>query len=222
MPKKKAVGMGSDNPHIDLFLKGVGHRFSGLIGGISTHPSGAGRRIIMIHVGSEDGFLEGAGRIFIAKKDSADYHNAMNKLHFNEWVKDVLDLMPYHSVLVLDQAKYHKEVTSETQNPTAKWNKAKIIEWLRRRNCELPEGVESFEKLKVPELRKLAKTCHLTAKYIVEQLAEETGKDIKILWLPVAHCELNPIELVWSSVKSKNNYIASQYIVTLHETFCVY
>ena len=39
-------------------------------GGLNV-PSGSGYRLIINHIGSEDGFLEGAGECFVGKKDSA-------------------------------------------------------------------------------------------------------------------------------------------------------
>ena len=32
-------------------------------------------------------------------------------------------------------------------------------------------------------------------------LKEIRGDVVKLLWLPVAHCELNAIELIWAYVK---------------------
>jgi len=37
----------------------------------------------------------------------------------------------------------------------------------------------------------------------VKEIVEASNKDLKILWLPIAHCEFNPIELVWSAVKGE-------------------
>jgi hypothetical protein len=55
----------------------------------------------------------------------------------------------------------------------------------------------------IPVLRLLSKKYKLEPKYFVEEMIEKCGKDIKLLWLPVAHCELNPIELIWSHVKGE-------------------
>ena len=42
-------------------------------GGLKV-PSGAGKQLIINHISSENGFLQGVGEIFVGKKDSADYH----------------------------------------------------------------------------------------------------------------------------------------------------
>jgi len=79
-------------------------------GGITGKPSGAGKRVIMIGIGSDDGFLP-ASKCFIGKSKTNDYHNEMNGDHFKEWFSEVLDAVPDKSVLVFDQASYHKMKT---------------------------------------------------------------------------------------------------------------
>lgn len=81
------------------------------------------------------------------------------------------------------------------------WLKANIVKWLQDHCVELPHGISHFNCLTKPHLIQLSKTRPVKPKYIVEDLAEKCGKDVKVLWLPVAHCEFNPIELIWSFVK---------------------
>ncbi len=77
-------------------------------------PSGAGQRISVSHVGGMNGFLAGASDVFIGKTGSGDYQKEMNWNHFNEWLIDkVFPALPAHSVLVLDNAKYHNSITEE-------------------------------------------------------------------------------------------------------------
>jgi len=52
-------------------------------------------------------------------------------------------------------------------------------------------------------LIELSKKYPLQERYVVDDLVKKSGKDIRILFLPPAHCELNPIELVWAFVKGK-------------------
>jgi len=54
-----------------------------------------------------------------------------------------------------------------------------------------------------PGLRLLAKQHKVQLKFVIGEKAEKCGKDVKGMWLPVAHCELNPIELIWANVKRK-------------------
>ena len=64
-------------------------------GGIKR-PPGAGQRIIILHRGSEDGFLSESSKCFIGEKNKAkaDYHYEMNKQHYEEWFRHVLSVIP--------------------------------------------------------------------------------------------------------------------------------
>lgn len=46
-----------------------------------------GKRLIVTHIGSTDGFLEGGGWIFEAKKTDreSDYHSEMDAHNFEKW-----------------------------------------------------------------------------------------------------------------------------------------
>ncbi len=123
--------------------------------------------------------------------------------HIDIWLRGVGHR--FEDVVVLDQAKYHRRVTDDTRNPTTAWRKRQIIDWLKKQNVPVPDDayIDEFTDMTVAELRNLAKKYPIKKKFVVERIVEESGKDVKILWLPVAHCELNPIELVWSNVKSK-------------------
>lgn len=90
--------------------------------------------------------------------------------------------------------------------PTTSWRKQQIIDWLQHNQFKVPDGISSFHKMTVKNLLELSKTKYFPFKCVVEELAENCGKDVVILWLPPAHCELNPIELIWANVK---NYAAS-------------
>jgi hypothetical protein len=94
-------------------------------------------------------------------------------------------------------------LNEETKNPTTAWRKSEIIDWLVKKGVPIPEPYSCFEDATVPVLRLLSKKYKLEPKYFVEEMVEKCEKDIKLLWLPVAHCELNPIELIWSHVKGE-------------------
>lgn len=115
------------------------------------------------------------------------------------WKTILVLKIPNRSAIVLDQATYHKRVTENTKNPTTAWRKADLIAWLNKQNINCPADVIDFSELKVIELRQHA----IKNKFIVEELVENSGKGLKIIWLPVANCELNAIELIWSNIKSE-------------------
>jgi len=86
--------------------------------------------------------------------------------------------------------------------PTTSWLKQNIIDWLILHDVELPcvdkkgKKVTNFNQLTKAFLIELSKSKPVSPKYVINQLAESCGKDIKVLWLPPAHCEFNAIELI--------------------------
>ena len=123
----------------------------------------------------------------------------MNGTHFVEWFKNqLLPNLPPHAVIVLDNDPYHNVVTEKV--PTKSSKKALMQEWLTRHSIEWDRRElkrELFEKIRKEAPQK---------KFVVDGMAREN--DFIVLRSPVAHCELNPIELVWSQVKGflkKNN-----------------
>ncbi|XP_037523226.1 uncharacterized protein LOC119400246 [Rhipicephalus sanguineus] len=82
-------------------------RANGLTTGLKQ-PSGKGQRLILTHVGSEDGFIDGCLDVFRGQKTS-DYHEEMD------------DNAPYHS-------------RREEKLPTTAWKKEEIQEWLTSKN----------------------------------------------------------------------------------------
>ena len=71
-------------------------------GGFKT-PSGVGKRAIILHIGSEEGFFEWGELCFIGKKGTGNYHHEMNAQHFKEWFRKVLTLLPPKSAVVIDR-----------------------------------------------------------------------------------------------------------------------
>jgi len=53
-------------------------------------PRSKGKRLIILHIGSKEGFVPGASLVFTSKTNSADYHDEMNGEHFQEWMKETL------------------------------------------------------------------------------------------------------------------------------------
>lgn len=171
-------------------------------GGFKT-PSGAGKRIIILHIGSEEGFLNGAELCFIGKKNTGDYHNEMNSSHYEEWFEKVLRLLPQRSAVVIDQAPYHTMVDPATKNPNMSWRKDRIISWILTKNIPLPTDIIDFNTMTKAELIVHAKPYFGIPEKKLDQIINRVRPDVKLVWLPVAHCELNPIELIWAYVKNK-------------------
>lgn len=194
--------------NFDVYRSGI-QEVDGYRGGFVV-PSGSGKRVIILHIGSKDGFVDGSLKCFIGKKGSADYHDEMNAAHFEEWFRDVLCKLPPKSIIVIDQAPYHTMLDPERRNPTSNWRKENIIQWMTQRNIPLPTGADSLQDLSRVNLLQLCVPYKFEKSYLLDKIAKEIrGDEVKLLWLPVAHCEFNAIEYVWAYVKKK---VAAQNI----------
>lgn len=165
-------------------------------------PSGKGKRLIVLHIGSIDGFVPEGLLCFESKTNSTDYHDEMNGDTFYEWFVRILPLLKENAVIVMDNASYHS--VKKCQMPTMSWKKQNIIDWLESKGQIVTHPVVKIDLLK--KVRKLKKQYD---KYVIDEYAIDNQK--LVLRLPPYHCELNPIELAWASVKS--------YVRTHNTTF---
>lgn len=168
----------------DAFLKGLSTG--------AANPSGKGKRLIVLHIGSEEGFVPGGLLLFESKKNTGNYHDEMNGETFFDWMKTVLPLLKDNCVIVMDNAPYHSVQTDLC--PTSSWKKADIEKWLEEKGEVFGKPMI---KLRLMEIVKRIKPKY--NKYVIDEYVKEHNKII--LRLPPYHCELNPIELAWSVVK---------------------
>jgi transposase len=160
------------------------------------HPSGLGKRLIILHVGNENGFHPDGCLVFESNKGK-DYHKDMDSNVFESWFEAIVKEVPTGTVFVMDNASYHSRVMNKV--PTTRDRKDVILQWLHEHNVNVPS-----KTLKV-ELLELVKENKPARKYYVDEIAKAAG--CSILRLPPYHAELNPIELVWAQVKE---YIRSR------------
>ena len=155
-------------------------------------PSGKGQRLIVVHAGGAEGWVPGADLVFRSKTNSADYHDEMNSEHFMEWfTEQLLPNIPDKTVIILDNATYHNK--QKDKPPTTATKKDDIRKWLDEHNI-----IYSDKDIKKTLLDKV-RQHRPKPLYLTDELAEQHGHTV--LRLPIAHCELNPIELAWASVK---------------------
>ncbi|VVC27951.1 Ribonuclease H-like domain,Winged helix-turn-helix DNA-binding domain [Cinara cedri] len=153
----------------------------------------SGKRLIALHIGSEDGFVPDGLLCFESKKN--DFDDEMNENIFYEWMESILPRLKENCVIVMDNASYHSVKVEKI--PTSTTPKNDIIKWVEGK------GEVLDQPMVIPELLEIVKRIKpLYDKYIIDELAKEYGRTI--LRLPPYHCELNPIEQAWSSVK---NYV---------------
>lgn len=158
-------------------------------------PSGKGKRLIVLHIGSSDGFVIGGLLCFESKKNTADYHDEMNGDTFFDWFTNILPLLRENAVIVMDNASYHS--VKKHTFPVRSWKKQDIINWLTDKGEVIDRPMVKEQLLERVQILKPQYN-----EYVIDELAKSANKTV--LRLPPYHCELNPIELAWASVK---NYV---------------
>jgi transposase len=150
-------------------------------------------RLIVMHIGSSNGFLEGAGLVFRAGTVSGDYHGQMNADNFEKWLSEiVIPKLPPTSVLVMDNAPYHGRQVDKP--PSASALKKEMIDWLER------HGVQCDTSARKGVLYTIINSMKPKQKtFRVDKLLESHGHSV--VRLPPYMCELSPIELVWAKLK---------------------
>ena len=127
-------------------------------------PAGKGSRFIVNSVGSRACGLLPSALFCVAvnySKESEDYHNSMNAEIYLGWLKDIvlplLQTQYPNSILVLDQASYHRTFTEDTRSVWKKMRKDEIIAFLISRGVA-QDQVPPHVPQTVPELWDLAGT----------------------------------------------------------------
>ncbi|XP_064083062.1 uncharacterized protein LOC135199076 [Macrobrachium nipponense] len=162
-------------------------------------PSGKGSRIIILHAGSEQGFVPNAQLVFQAKNDG-DYHHQMNHIVFEKWFREqLIPNIPQQSVIIMDNASYHS--VQSDKPPTMASTKGAIQDWLRNKGENPPEYLTKCELL---EMVKAVKRGN-APKYVIDKIALEKGH--RVVRLPPYHCHYSAIELIWAQVK---NFVAKR------------
>lgn len=150
-------------------------------------------RIIVVGIGSEEGFLPGAQLFFRADVATGDYHGQMNYDNFSKWVTDkVIPNLPANSVVIMDNAPYHSKI--ENKVPSRYDTKKTMVEWLTKAN--IPAVLE----MRKPVLYELIEKNKPTkVDYKIDRIFAQYGHEV--VRLPPYNCELNPIELIWAIMK---------------------
>jgi transposase len=148
---------------------------------------------VIVYAGGNNGFINDAKLVFLAKKNSADYHDEMDSERFEKWFQDQLlpNIRP-GSVIIMDNAAYRSRKSELL--PTTAWRKEDIKQWLLAKNIPFPDDSMKRELQQTMEsVRSEYTSC------VVDEMAEQRG--VTLCRLPPYHCKLNVIELVWSQIK---------------------
>ena len=126
---------------------------------------------------------------------SGDYHKNFNGENFARWWKtQLLPNLTQPSLIIMDNAAYHRAPPSDHPNIT-RLKKHEVVAELRRRNIPFDEH-DFVLHLKLILRQELAKI----PPYVVS-LAREAGHTV--LFTPPYHSDLQPIELLWAHIKGK-------------------
>ncbi|XP_066938309.1 uncharacterized protein [Macrobrachium rosenbergii] len=157
-------------------------------------PPGEGERFVVVAAGTSNGFVNEAFLCYAARNSSGDYHGEMNAQLFLRWLTmQLLPSLEEPSVLVIDNAPYHSQLTEGTHCPNTATKRDDLIRWLERHNIPYPPYA------KRPELLSLCKENRPPPQYTVDNTIREWGHEV--VRLPPAHPELNAIEQVWGVMK---------------------
>ena len=110
-------------------------------------------------------------------------------------------------VLVLDRATYHRFLDEEDKRPTTSWNKSKLANAIARWDG-VPDDwtLASRVQKSKNELLEQAREIDPSPTYKIQKIADKFSEgdfEIKKLSLPVAHPEINPLEMFRSKMKSR-------------------
>jgi transposase len=197
---------------------------------INNVTSGKGQRYIMIGAGTKDGWLPNSFRMWKGNNKNEDYHSEMNSDVMNDWlVKYCLPNMDPRGVLVLDRAPYHVAISEATKPPQSSWKREELARYILAHDTNNQytenillhaennvihndgEGDEGggvrrrrrgfLKPILLHIAREMAPDKVMRITETVNEWNAMHNSDIRTLLLPVAHPQLNPIELVWSWVK---------------------
>ena len=133
----------------------------------------------------------------------------MNWQVFSRWcetkVIPTIALTGVKSVVVLERATYHTVLDEEDKRQSTSWNKTRLTESIKCWGKAPADWAATwnYAKTKV-QLLDYARKIHPSPKCKIQKMADKfytATFSIKILFLPVGHPELNPIEMVWCCVK---------------------
>lgn len=166
----------------------------------TSEKTWTGQRVIIVHAWYKYGGVPNATLIFQSKTNSGDYHNDMSFENYKKWISEkLIPNLPWNSVVVVGNAPYHNIQVEKCPNYYSK--KEVMIQWLRSRNimCDV-----NMLKVELYNLIKLHKPGFKT--FQIDELFLQKGHNV--IRLPPNHSDLNPTDLIWTSLKA---YVAQHY-----------
>lgn len=122
-------------------------------------PISKGERIIIVHAGNEKGFVPGALMLHKCVDSEGDYHKEINAERYQTWLRNqLIPNLPPNSVLVIDNAPYHK---LSVKPPNSNTPKPQMIAWLQQHNIPHdPKKLKPDLYEIIKRQRKIHRICH--------------------------------------------------------------
>ncbi|KAH6944319.1 hypothetical protein HPB50_002692 [Hyalomma asiaticum] len=135
-------------------------------------PSGKWGRLIVLHAGSEIGFVDGRCLVFWAKKSvTTDYHSEVDGLRFERWfTEQLLPSIEPRSVIVMDNAPYHSVLLEKL--PSTSSREADIQSWLTEKSIPWFN-----DQLKLETLQLVNQNKHNFSGYRTDALAKRVQEE---------------------------------------------
>jgi transposase len=157
-------------------------------------PPNNGNKWIVIGACTEQGWISSSFKIY-REKGHEDYHGTVTAEKFEKWFKEyLLPSLTMPSIIVLDNARYHKRKEGLPKGGISKARKNELIQYLRS------FGMDVDHSWLVVELKEEARRVQSQQPTVIQQLAAERGHSI--LYAPPYHPEINPIEYGWGIAKN--------------------
>jgi transposase len=152
------------------------------------------KKLIVLHIGSDDGFVPGGLLFFESTKNTSNYYCEINNQTFQNWFEEVLPLLKENAVIVIDNTAPYHSVKIENV-PTMVWRKEMIVDWL----CSKGEVIDPSKMVKAQLMKIVQRLKPSFNTYVIDEITKNHNKTV--LRLPPYHSDLNPIEMVWTMVK---------------------
>lgn len=150
------------------------------------------KKLIILHVGSADGFVQGSLLGIESNKNVYDYQDDIGSDTFMNWIKKVLSLLKENAVIVMNHTSYNS--VHKVQYPDKTWKNDKIIEWLVSKG-----QIVNNDMIKVQLIDLVKQVKSKNGPFLIDEIANENNK--VVLRIPTFHSELNAIEMAWNKVK---------------------
>ena len=137
--------------------------------------------------------------IFQSQKSSGNYHQNFNGTNFVHWFKTQLLLnLSQPSLICLDNAKYHRTKPATTPN------RYELIK-TELQQVLTASGIPFAAKDTTATLRKRLKSYLVEPEVIQSQrsFSSQSSRVTRCCTTPPCHCDLQPIEMLWSQVKGE-------------------